>query len=327
MTPQPLISVKDLHLHFNTYAGKAYVLNGVNLEITKNDFMGLVGETGCGKSLTSFSILRLIPPGGEITAGEIRFKGEDLLLKSEKEMMDIRGKDISMVSQDPSAYLNPLFTIDQQMTFVIKQHQSIDKDAITEKARELLRVVELPNPERILKSYPHELSGGMKQRVAIALALSCNPELLIADEPTTDLDVTIQAQILDLLQRLREHKQLTILMVTHDLAVVAETCQSVTVLYAGKDVESGPVEKVLYESRHPYTKALLEASPNPEERGQTLSMIPGKLPSNMEVQVGCPFFPRCSQRMPICNQEMPAMRQLDVNHKAACFLYESKLGR
>ena len=241
--------------------------------------------------------------------------------KSEKEMMEIRGKSISMVSQDPSAYLNPLFTIKQQMTMVIKQHQDLDKNSISEKAHDLLRVVELPNPERILNAYPHELSGGMKQRVAIALALSCNPDLLIADEPTTDLDVTIQAQILELLQKLREQEQLTILMVTHDLAVVAETCKSVTVLYAGKDVETGRVSQVLYDPKHPYTKALLEASPNPEARGQKLNMISGKLPSNSEIQVGCPFFQRCPLSMEICNQEFPAVRNIDEDHQVSCFLY------
>jgi len=266
----------------------------------------------------------LIPPGGEITSGEIFFKGNDLLRKSEKEMMRIRGQHISMVSQDPSAYLNPLFTIELQMAMVIKQHQKLTKSAITQKAHELLHIVELPNPGRILKSYPHELSGGMKQRVAIALALSCNPDLLIADEPTTDLDVTIQAQILDLLQKLREREQLTILMVTHDLAVVAETCKSVTVLYAGNDVETGPVDKVLHESKHPYTRALLEASPNPEARGQKLSMIPGKLPSNLKRSVGCPFAPRCPQAMQVCNHKAPNMKLLDEDHKVACFLYEGE---
>jgi len=324
MKLQPLLSVKELHLHFNTYAGKAYVLNGVNLEIMNNDFMGLVGETGCGKSLTSFSILKLIPPGGEIISGEIFFKGDNILIKSEKEMRRIRGQQISMVSQDPSAYLNPLFTIEQQITMVIKQHQDLEKNAITQKAHDLLQIVELPNPGGILKSYPHELSGGMKQRVAIALALSCKPDLLIADEPTTDLDVTIQAQILDLLQKLRKREQLTILMVTHDLAVVAETCKSVTVLYAGKDVETGSVDKVLYESKHPYTKALLEASPNPKTRGQKLSMIPGKLPSTSERQFGCPFSSRCPKAMPICNRVIPTMKQLDEDHKVACFLYEDE---
>ena len=200
----PLVNIRDLHLYFDTYAGKAYVLNGVNLKIQTKDYMGLVGETGCGKSITSFSILKLIPPGGTITSGEIFFKGENILNKTDKEMNAIRGQQIALVSQDPSAYLNPLFTVEQQISMVIKQHQKMNKSSIKERSQELLKLVELPNPDRILKSYPHELSGGMKQRVAIALALSCSPDLLIADEPTTDLDVTIQAQILELLQRLRE---------------------------------------------------------------------------------------------------------------------------
>ncbi len=319
-----LVSIHNLHLHFNTYAGKAYALNGVELEIAQNDFMGLVGETGCGKSITSFAILNLIPAGGEISAGEVFFQGENLLKKSEKQMQAIRGKQIAMVSQDPSAYLNPLFTVGQQLSMVIKQHQAYTKAERFEKACELLATVELPNPERIMKSYPHELSGGMKQRVAIALALSCSPDLLIADEPTTDLDVTIQAQILDLLQRLRQTNNITILMVTHDLAVVAETCQRVTVLYAGRTVETGNVEEVIYDPKHPYTQALLLASPNPDGRGEKLNRIPGRLPSTYSPLPGCAFHPRCPHAMQICKTAPPPLQPLGKDRRVACYLHSNQ---
>jgi len=319
-----LVSIRNLHLHFNTYAGKAYALNGVELEIGQNDFMGLVGETGCGKSITSFAILNLIPAGGEISAGEVFFQGENLLKKSEKQMQAIRGKQIAMVSQDPSAYLNPLFTVGQQLSMVIKQHQAYAKAERFEKACELLATVELPNPQRIMKSYPHELSGGMKQRVAIALALSCSPDLLIADEPTTDLDVTIQAQILDLLQRLRQTNNITILMVTHDLAVVAETCQRVTVLYAGRTVETGNVEEVIYDPKHPYTQALLLASPNPDGRGEKLIRIPGRLPSTYSPLPGCAFHPRCPHAMQICKTAPPPLQPLGKDRRVACYLHSNQ---
>lgn len=308
-------------MHFKTYAGTAYVLKGINLDIHENDFLGLVGETGCGKSMTCFSILRLIPPGGVISAGKIFFRGEDLLQKPENEMMKIRGKRISMISQDPSAYLNPLFTIGQQLIMIIRQHHTLTKAESIDRALEMLRVVELPNPQRIMKAYPHELSGGMKQRAAIAMALSCAPDLLIADEPTTDLDVTIQARILELLQKLREERHLTIIMVTHDLAVVAEACEKVAVLYAGRLVESGDVKSVLYHPKHPYTQALLRCSPGIGSREQPLEAIPGRVPSSFELVSGCDFHPRCPHATAKCKETFPSFNRTGGNHYVACHIY------
>jgi peptide/nickel transport system ATP-binding protein len=317
---QPLVTVRDLRLQFRTYAGIAHALNGIDLEVYEQDILGLVGETGCGKSMTGLSILGLVPRGGEIVSGSIRFRGEELLTKPESYMQQIRGARIAMIFQDPSASLNPLFTIGQQLEIVMRRHRPADKAEMRERALELLDVVELPDPPRILDTYPHELSGGMKQRASIAIALSCGADLLIADEPTTDLDVTVQAQILDLLRRLRETQGVAILMITHDLAVVAETCQRVAVLYAGQVAESGPVDEVLFEPKHPYTRALLEASPKRGSRGRPLQAIPGTVPSGLQPLEGCSFGPRCSQAMEICGQAPPRI-SVGPSHTVYCFLY------
>ena len=317
---EPLVIIRDLRLQFRTYAGIIHALNGIDLEIHEQDMLGLVGETGCGKSMTGLSILGLVPRGGEIVSGSILFRGEDLLTKPESYMQEIRGAKIAMVFQDPSTSLNPLFTIGQQIETVMRRHQRADKAQMRERALELLKVVELPDPARILETYPHELSGGMKQRASIAIALSCGADLLIVDEPTTDLDVTVQAQILDLLRRLRETQGVAILMITHDLAVVAETCQRVAVLYAGQVVESGPVDEVLYEAKHPYTIALLEASPKHSSRGKALQAIPGTVPSGLRPLEGCAFSPRCPQAMEVCSQPAPRA-EVTPAHAVYCYLY------
>jgi len=317
---RPLVVVRDLRLEFRTYAGIVHALNGIDLEIYRQDVLGLVGETGCGKSVTGLSILGLVPRGGEIVSGTIVFRGEDLLTKPDSYMQQVRGASIAMIFQDPSASLNPLFTVGQQIETVMRRHQQAEKREIRRRALELLEVVELPDPPRILKTYPHELSGGMKQRVSIAIALSCGADLLIADEPTTDLDVTVQAQILDLLRRLRDTQGVAILMITHDLAVVAEMCQRVAVLYAGQVVESGPVDEVLYEAKHPYTRALLEASPKRSSRGQTLQAIPGTVPSGLRPLEGCAFSPRCPQAMEVCAQPPPRVAVTPA-HAVYCYLY------
>lgn len=317
---RPLVVVRDLCLQFRTYAGIVHALNGIDLEIYAQDVLGLVGETGCGKSLTGLSILRLVPRGGEIVSGSILFKGEELLSKPESYMQQVRGASIAMVFQDPSTSLNPLFSVGQQIETVMRRHQRADKSEIRRRALELLEVVELPDPPRILGTYPHELSGGMKQRVSIAIALSCGAELLIADEPTTDLDVTVQAQILDLLRRLRDTQGVAILMITHDLAVVAEMCQRVAVLYAGQVVEAGPVDQVLYQAKHPYTQALLEASPRRSSRGKSLRAIPGTVPSGLQPVEGCSFSPRCPHSMETCAQPPPRV-SVTPAHTVACFLY------
>ncbi len=317
---RPLVVVRDLRLEFRTYAGIVHALNGIDLEIYEQDVLGLVGETGCGKSVTGLSILRLVPRGGEIVSGSILFRGEELLDKPDSYMQQVRGASIAMIFQDPSASLNPLFTVGQQIETVMRRHQRAEKREIRRRALELLEVVELPDPPRILKTYPHELSGGMKQRVSLAIALSCGADLLIADEPTTDLDVTVQAQILDLLRRLREAQGVAILMITHDLAVVAEMCRRVAVLYAGRVVESGPVDAVLYEAKHPYTQALLEASPRRSSRGKSLRAIPGTVPSGLQPIAGCPFGPRCPRFMEVCEQSPPRVN-VDATHTVACYLY------
>ncbi len=318
---QQLVKVRDLRLQFRTYAGIVHALNGIDLEIHEQDILGLVGETGCGKSMTALSILRLIPRGGEIVSGSIVFMGEELLGKPESYMQTIRGAKIAMVFQDPSASLNPLFTIGQQLETVIRRHQRADKNQMRDRALELLKMVELPDPASILDTYPHEMSGGMKQRASIAIALSCGADLLIADEPTTDLDVTVQAQILDLLRRLRETQGIAILMITHDLAVVAETCQRVAVVYVGLVVESGLVDEVMYEAKHPYTRALLQASPRRSSRGQPLQAIPGTVPSGLQPLEGCSFNPRCPHAMEICGQEAPPRISVAPSHTVCCFLY------
>lgn len=317
---QPVITVRDLHLHFRTYAGVVHALNGIDLEVYEQEILGLVGETGCGKSMTGLSILGLIPQGGEIVSGDIIFKGEELLGKPESYMQNVRGRRIAMIFQDPGASLNPLFTVGQQIEMVMQRHQRASKQEMRERAVEMLGMVELPDPPRILRTYPHELSGGMKQRVSIAMALSCGAELLIADEATTDLDVTVQAQILDLLHRLRDTQGVAILMITHDLAVVAETCQRVAVLYAGQVVEDGPVDQVLYDSKHPYTQGLLQASPRRDAKGKPLRAIAGTVPSGLAPPEGCSFRPRCSYAMEICAQP-PPRSSVGPLHTAVCFLY------
>jgi len=322
---QPLVIVRDLRLQFRTYAGIVHALNGIDLEIYEQDMLGLVGETGCGKSMTGLSILGLVPRGGEIVSGSIRFRGEDLLTKPESYMQQVRGARIAMVFQDPATSLNPLFTVGQQLETVMQRHHPAAKNEMRDRALELLKVVELPDPARILDTYPHELSGGMKQRASIAIALSCGADLLIADEPTTDLDVTVQAQILDLLRRLRETQGIAILMITHDLSVVAETCQRVAVLYAGQVVESGPVDDVLFEAKHPYTRALLKASPKRSSRGQPLQAIPGTVPSGLQPLEGCSFAPRCPHAMEVCSQP-PPRASVAPAHAVYCFLYTDAEG-
>ncbi len=317
---QPLVSIRDLHLRFRTYAGIVHALNGIDLSIFRNEALGLVGETGCGKSMTGRSIMRLIPPGGEIASGSIRFDGEELLTKPESYMQEIRGARMAMIFQDPAAALNPVFTIGEQIRLVISRHQQLSNLAVRRKALEILDMVELPDPPGNSACYPHELSGGMKQRASIAIALSSGPELLIADEPTTALDTTVQAQILDLLSRLRVKQGVAMLLITHDLAVVAESCQRVTVLYAGQVVETGPVDQVLLDPKHPYTQALVKAAPRPNSRGTPLRTIPGAVPTGLTPLSGCPFSLRCPYVIESCTWRPPALH-VGPGHSVACFLY------
>ena len=314
-----VLEVRDLYLNFKTMWGVAKVLNGVSFEIREGEIFGLVGETGCGKSVTALSILRLLPPNAEIS-GEILFKGENLLEKSEEEMRKLRGKEISIVFQDPMTSLNPLFKIGEQMLDVIMLHEGMDKDEALEHAKKLLSAVGLPDPERILNSYPHELSGGMRQRVMIAMALSSNPSLLIADEPTTALDVTIQKQILELILKLRDEYNFSVLLITHDLGVVAEVCDRVGVMYAGNIVEVAPTEELFENPLHPYTKGLLSVVPDPRAK-KPLKPLRGSVPSLLNPPGGCRFHPRCDYVMEVCKRVKPELVELSPGHFVACHLY------
>ena len=321
---EPLVSIENLHVRFRTYAGQVYAVNGVTFDIRRGETFGLVGETGCGKSVTGLSLLRLVPPPGEIVAGRITFDGQDILSLSEQEMRNIRGARIAMIFQDPAASLNPVFTVGEQVDMVIRQHQPVRRRAARQRTLEMLEAVGLPAPPQIVGAYPHELSGGMQQRVMIALALASNASLLIADEPTTDLDVTIQAQILALLVKLQKTRSLSILLITHNLGVVAETCDRVGVLYAGNLVEVGRTADVFQAMKHPYTQALLAAIPRPGSHGQLLPAIPGSVPSGLERIPGCAFHLRCPFIMEVCQTEKPPLLAVGEEHTVACHLYHNR---
>ncbi|OGO36677.1 MAG: peptide ABC transporter ATP-binding protein [Chloroflexi bacterium RBG_16_57_11] len=326
-----LLSVSDLHVSFQTYAGKVYAVNGMTFDIQPGEIFGLVGESGCGKSVTSLAILRILPGHGRITRGEIAFDGRDLTQLSEREMQPIRGRQIAMIFQDPSTSLNPVFSVGNQITRIIRHHMGYSSQAANQRALELFSKVALPDPKRIFTTYPHELSGGMQQRVMIALALASGARLLIADEPTTALDVTIQDQILELLVELRQREGLSILLITHNLGVVAETCDKVGVAYAGKIVEIGPTSWVLHQRQHPYTEGLLAALPSPRQKGQDLLSIPGSVPDGLSVIPGCPFHLRCPHVMEVCRHSEPGMAaaagSVDDQHRVSCYLYSSEVVR
>jgi peptide/nickel transport system ATP-binding protein len=320
---EPLLSVHDLHVRFRTYSGTVHAVNGITFHVEAGEIFGLVGESGCGKSVTGYAILRLIPHPGEIVKGRVMFRGEDLAQKSDVEMQNIRGRSIATIFQDPSASLNPVFTIGNQIIRLVRYHLHVDRDRARQIALTMLENVGMPDPDRVMRTYPHELSGGMKQRVMIAMALSTGTELLIADEPTTALDVTIEAQILALLTELREKQNLAILLITHDLGVVAETCDRVGVAYAGDIVEMGHADDVLYQARHPYTRGLLGALPRPAQRGQALTPIEGSVPDGVDLPPGCPFHPRCSHVMDLCLAAKPPFYPVGSgDHHVACYLYQ-----
>ncbi len=368
---ESLLSIRELKVNFYTYAGVVKALDGINLEVQKGETLGLVGETGCGKSVTSLAVMRLVPdPPGKIDGGEILLHGEDLLKKPEDEMRRIRGSVITMVFQDPMTFLNPVITIGEQVAETLLIHQDLRKDILEERMKEisdriakidpvsneaqalkekierleklpsekvrvsrrelkrvalrksveLLRTVRLPEAESVVKRYPHELSGGMRQRVIIAMAIACGPELLIADEPTTALDVTIQAQILDLLNELKERVGMSIMVITHDLGVVAETCDRVSVMYAGNIVEIARTEHLFEKPLHPYTRALLRAIPKPTERRDQLESIRGFVPNLIDPPSGCRFHPRCSSATEACMKTKPELEEVEPGHFLACLL-------
>jgi len=345
MGKEALLSIRNLKTYFFTYEGIVKALENVNLDIYARETFGLIGETGCGKSVTALSVMRLIPePPGKIVNGEIWFKGEDLLKKSEEEMQKIRGNEISMIFQEPMTALNPVYTIGDQIVEVLLLHKKfsgfsmnnlpgynflkrrrikkeIYKEAFKE-AVEALRMVQISDPEKVAKQYPHELSGGMRQRAMIAMMLACDPSLLIADEPTTALDVTVQAQILELMKDLQKRKGTAIWLITHNLGVVAEMCDRVGVMYAGYIVEMGTTEKIFDNPDHPYTRGLMGAIPKITEEKERLEIIPGTVPNLIYPPPGCRFHPRCKYATDKCKESPPPLVEVEKDHFVACYRYE-----
>lgn len=321
---EKLLQVKNLRTYFFTEDGVVPAVDGVSFHINAGETLGVVGESGCGKSVTSISILRLVPNvSGKIMEGsEILFEGNDLLNLTEKEMRKVRGNDISMIFQEPMTSLNPVMKIGKQLSEVLKLHQNKSAEEARGIAVEMLTLVGIPRPEKIIDEYPHSLSGGMRQRVMIAMALACNPKLLIADEPTTALDVTIQAQILNLMRKLKTEFNASVMLITHNLGVVAETCQRVIVMYAGKVVEEGSVFEIFEEPKHPYTQGLLKSIPSLDGGHQALDSIPGSVPNPLNMPKGCRFAPRCVKAMPMCHEKQPELTVFGEERTVRCFLYE-----
>ncbi len=322
---EPILDIADLRTWFFTRDGVVRAVDGVSFHVTAGETLAIVGESGCGKSVTALSILRLIPsPPGRIVSGAIRFAGRDLLRLSEPQMRQVRGNEISMIFQEPMTSLNPVLTIGRQIAETLTLHQGLGHKVALAKAADMLRVVHIPEADRRITEYPHQMSGGMRQRVMIAMALACNPKLLIADEPTTALDVTIQAQILDLMRELKQKIDAAIVLITHDLGVVAEMAQRVVVMYAGRKAEEAPVGRLFRRPLHPYTKGLLASVPRlgaslDHERAPRLAEIAGTVPSLREPIPGCPFETRCAFATDICRREMPAFDEKEPGHFAACF--------
>ena len=319
---EQLVEVKDLKVTYYQNGVETPVVRNVSFEIKKNETLGLVGESGSGKSVTSKAIMRLIAePPGKIANGEILFEGKNLLKMKEKQMQKVRGKDIAMIFQEPMTSLNPLYTCGSQIAEAILLHNKCSKQEAWERAVEILKMVGVPSPEKRAQSYPHELSGGMRQRVMIAIALSCNPRLLIADEPTTALDVTIQAQIIDLLSDIRKELNTAIILITHDLGVVANLADRVAVMYAGKVVETGTAKDIFYRPSHPYTEALLSSLPKHDtDKGDVLVSIPGTPPDLIQPPKGCAFASRCTKCMKICKEKQPPVFKVDEGHESSCWL-------
>lgn len=317
-----LLEVSGLKLRFYSLDGPVEPLNGISFQLEKGEVLGLVGETGCGKSITAKSVIKLISySGGEIIDGSIIFDNEDLLSKSEKEMQKIRGVKISLISQDPMTSLDPVYRVGDQIIEAIQVHKKLRYKEAKKEALELIRLMGIPLPEKVFYQYPYELSGGMKQRIIIAIALSCGPALVIADEPTTALDVTIQAQIIDLFSKLIEHAQSAFLLITHDLGVVAQMCDSVAIMYAGNIVEKGPVKKIFHSPKHPYTEGLLQCIPKMDRKQKKLKAIPGSVPHPRNFPTGCRFYPRCQHTMKKCLSQQPGLIEMDDERFVACFRY------
>jgi oligopeptide transport system ATP-binding protein len=319
---EKMLDVKNMKTSFYTHVGEVQAVRGVSFSLEKGEALGIVGESGSGKSVTSMSVMQLLQYPGKVKEGEIIFKGEDILKKDKKEMMNIRGDEIAMIFQDPMTSLNPVYKIGDQIMEAIIRHQGLNKAQAREKAIDMLRLVGIPSPEERVDNYPHEFSGGMRQRAMIAIALSCEPDLLIADEPTTALDVTIQAQILELLKELSEKIDTSIILITHDLGVVADVCSKICVMYGGLIMEEGTSEEIFYEPMHPYTMGLLKSIPRMDEESenQRLIPIPGSPPDMIKPPVGCPFAARCPYTMKICMEKMPGYITTETGHRAMCWL-------
>ena len=321
-----LLEVKDLRTQFRTRAGVVRAVDGVSFHLDEGELLGLVGESGCGKSITSLSVMRLVGPPGRIVGGEILFAGENLLAASDERMREIRGDDIAMIFQDPMTSLNPVYTVGEQIAEALRLHRKLNRKQARDAAVEAMREVAIPDPGRRADDYPHQLSGGMRQRVMIAMALACDPRLLIADEPTTALDVTIQAQILELIDELRRTRNLAVLLITHDLGVVAEVADRVAVMYTGRIVEESPVDELFARPKHPYTEGLLRSVPKLTEAGvnraNRLQTIEGTVPKPTNLPEGCHFAPRCPHRMPRCTEGDLPLYQLEGGVAVRCVLYD-----
>jgi peptide/nickel transport system ATP-binding protein len=322
--PEPLLDVRGLQTRFSVEGGAVMAVDAVSFSIPAGGTLGVVGESGCGKSVTALSVMRLVPdPPGQVVGGEIRFRGQNLLALSEEEMRRVRGNRLAMVFQEPMTSLNPVYRVGEQIAEPLRLHQGLDRKQARARAVELLRQVGIPAPEQRVEAYPHQLSGGMRQRVMIAMALACGPELLIADEPTTALDVTIQAQILELLKRLQAERGMAVMLITHDLGVVAESCDAVVVMYAGRVVEQAPVKALFARPAHPYTAGLLRSIPSFQDvagggERQRLRAIPGMVPSLRRLPGGCRFRERCDRALPVCAQVDPPLEPKREDQSAAC---------
>ncbi len=318
-----LLSVEELHVSFESDEGTARAVRGVSFSVAPQKTLGIVGESGCGKSVSALTTLRLIPqPPGRIGPGSIRFGQKDILTLPESQMRAIRGKDISMIFQDPMTSLNPVYTCGSQIEEVLRLHKGATKAEAEEQAIEMLEKVGIPDGRRSYQSFPHQMSGGMRQRVMIAMALCCNPQLLIADEPTTALDVTVQAKILDLLQQLQESLEMSMIIISHDLGIVSDLAHEILVMYAGEAAEQAPAEELFRSPLHPYTQALLQTIPSLAGKKGRLTVIPGEVPNPLHIPDGCPFHPRCPKVMERCKTEHPPLYRAGTSHPVRCFLYD-----
>jgi oligopeptide/dipeptide ABC transporter ATP-binding protein len=323
---QPVLEVKQLQTYFFSAQGTRVVkaVDGVSFTLNEGETLGVVGESGSGKTVTSMSLLRLLPPAARIVGGEVWFQGENLLTKSEREMRELRGSQLTMILQDPMMSLNPLFTIGEQIAEPLRIHRHMRGSRLVERIKELLRGVRIPSPEVRVREYPHQMSGGMRQRIVGAIGISCEPQLLIADEPTTSLDVTIQAQYLNLLKDIQQRSRLAMIFITHNIGIVAKMCDNVGVMYAGKLVERAPVRTIFNQPAHPYTEALLQAVPKLTDRSKRLWSIEGQPPDLANPPTGCPFNPRCPHAEDRCRREVPPEFQVGENHYTRCWLWEGR---